>query len=83
MKYYIFYCEWCGPSIALLCTLKYDFADVPVEFIECESNADVAKKNQIREFPTLLRIGEDGKEKRLVGNQAHETLQSFFGMRHT
>lgn len=62
--------------------LQCDFPDVPVELIEVESNPELAKKFKVRAIPTLLRVGQDGKEHRIVGNQARETLQSFFGMRH-
>jgi hypothetical protein len=63
--------------------LQYDFPDVPVELIEVEANPELAKKFKVRATPTLLRVGTDGKETRLVGNQARETLQSFFGMRNS
>ncbi len=82
MKFFLFYAEWCGPSVSLYCTIKCDFSEVPVECIEIETHPDLAKANRVHATPTLLRIGIDGKEKRLVGNQARETLQSFFGMRN-
>ena len=68
--------EWCGPSVAMRCTideLAAQFPEVKVQFWEAE---------ELAVCPTaipILRLVKDGKRVReVVGNQSERVVREFF-----
>jgi thioredoxin 1 len=81
-RYLIFTAEWCKPcknlktSVELLQKLD---GELQVEYKDVDQELELRDRYAIRGVPTVIRLGEDGKEqKRMVGFTDLHELNMFF-----
>lgn len=80
MKYLYFSAPWCGPCKQLAPKMELVAeANVPVEKILVDADAETTQKYGIRNIPTVLLIDENGTElERFVGvNPVEFYLEKF------
>ena len=68
-----FYAEWCGPCkvlTPLMENVKTKFSNVKFEYVDIDSQFEIAQKYFVRSVPTVI-IEKNGKEvERFVGVQS-------------
>lgn len=80
MKYLYFSAPWCGPCKQLAPKMELVAeANIPVEKILVDADAETTQKYGIRNIPTVLLIDENGTElERFVGvNPVEFYLEKF------
>jgi len=80
MKYLYFSAPWCGPCKMLAPKMELVAeANIPVEKILVDADAETTQKYGIRNIPTVLLIDENGTElERFVGvNTVEFYLEKF------
>ena len=81
MKAFKFEASWCQPCKNMSRVLDgiKEQLTVPVEAIDIDENADMAKQYAIRGVPTMVLVDSDGKEvKRKVGMMREAEILEFF-----
>ena len=59
--------DWCVPCQQLHPVLEKLSADYPIDFIDIDTNTELAKENNVMKVPTVILYDEEGKEvKRLI-----------------
>lgn len=66
----VFSAEWCGPCKRLKADIKKHLEDLPVGrvlIVDCDKEAQLAKANKIRLYPTVLIVRDSKIINRLEG----------------
>lgn len=72
-----FSATWCQPCKMLAKNLETAQLDIPVEYVDIDSNATLTDDYGIRGVPTLVLL-DDGKEvSRLVGVKTADELKAW------
>lgn len=80
MKALKFEASWCQPCKNMSRVLEglKEQLTVPIEAVDIDENADMAKQYAIRGVPTMVLIDDDGKEvKRKVGMMREAEILQF------
>lgn len=80
MKVLKFEAAWCGPCKALTAVLSgmEGKISVPIEKVDIDEQPDLAIQYGVRGVPTMILIGDDGKElKRKVGAMREAEILKF------
>jgi thioredoxin 1 len=75
MKYLYFSAPWCGPCRMFGPVMERVGATVPVQKVNVDENQELAMQYSVRNVPTVILVGENGKEyARQVGVQTENML---------
>ena len=78
-----FYAPWCGYSKRLmpiwdkLTDMHQDDTNIKIIKVDCQLNPDIAKKNNINGFPTIILFNENGDKILYTGDRSLESLNDF------
>lgn len=77
-----FSATWCQPCKMLAKNLETAQLDIPVEYVDIDSNVTLTDDYGIRGVPTLVLL-DDGKEvSRLVGVKTADELKAWANAKH-
>lgn len=77
-----FSATWCQPCKMLAKNLETAQLDIPVEYVDIDSNVTLTDDYGIRGVPTLVLL-DDGKEvSRLVGVKTADELKAWASVKH-
>jgi thioredoxin 1 len=62
MKYLYFSAPWCGPCKMFGPVMERVGTKVNVQKINVDENQDLAMRYSVRSIPTVVLVGDDGKE---------------------
>lgn len=75
MKYLYFSAPWCGPCKMFGPVMERVSTKAPVQKINVDENQQMAMQYSVRSVPTVILVGNDGKEyARQVGVQTEQML---------
>jgi len=75
MKYLYFSAPWCGPCKMFGPVMERVSTKIPVQKINVDENQDLAMRYSVRSIPTVVLVGDDGKEyARQTGVQTENML---------
>ena len=75
MKYLYFSAPWCGPCRMFGPVMERVGATVPVQKVNVDENQELAMQYSVRNVPTVILVGENGKEyARQTGVQTENML---------
>jgi len=75
MKYLYFSAPWCGPCKMFGPVMERVSTQIPVQKINVDENQDLAMQYSVRSIPTVVLVGDDGKEyARQTGVQTENML---------
>lgn len=74
---------YCQPCAQLTKTMSEMEFNIPVEYVDIESQRDVAVMFGVRSIPTMILLDDDGSEiRRINGAVSKEQITEFLGAYH-